>query len=104
MTWQGAVAVAVGEPLGLEEVRRRSSCHLPDTTLTHQATLPGTGWHRLIGLSVRMPSWSEVGFVGNLDLHPYLFISAPAHGKQNHASGRIGHIVMEALDDTKAWL
>lgn len=63
MTWQEAVAVAVGEPVGLGEVRRHSSCHLPATIFTHQATLPGTGWHRLIGLSVRMTSWSWVVLV-----------------------------------------
>lgn len=54
--------MTVGEPVGLREVRRHSSCHLPTTILTHQATLPGTGWHQLIGLSVGMTSWSWVGF------------------------------------------
>lgn len=92
MTWQEAVVVTVGEPVGFREVKRHSSCHLPAAILAHQVTLPGTGWHRLIGLSVRMTSWSSVGFMHSSEatwiFQPHLFILVSAHGKHNQASGR----------------
>lgn len=62
--------MTVGEPVGLREVKRHSSYHLPAAILTHQVTLPGTGWHWLIGLSIRMTSWSSAGFVQSFVRQP----------------------------------
>lgn len=64
--------------------------HSPGYTTT--AALPGTGWHRLIGLSVRMTSWSWVGFalLNKLHLQPDLFISVSANKEQGRTSRRQG--------------
>lgn len=91
MTWQEAVVVTVCKPVGLKKVKRHSSCHLPAASLAHQVTLPGTGWHQLIGLSVRMTSWSSVGFRHSSKatwIFSHICLSQCQHmEKHNQASG-----------------